>query len=226
MENIKPYVPDEFKESFIKTDLYATLEKDFDYLFWEKCSHPVLRLVLSNSVVSLPAFYYLNFLLEKNPETIYDIGCGANSFKKYFPNIIGVDPNTHFGNAPDIVNKFDDSFVEEHENTMDAAFAMNAIHFVQISEYNTQIHKFLRLLKPGGRAFITFNSIIGIFLTHSARKIKFYEIFPDGGTVEERKRVFFENFDIGNNKLICLDVDILDQGCPLMGDIRMVIEKV
>lgn len=225
MENIKPYVSNEFREFFTKTDLYVSLEKDFDYLFWEKYGNPVPRLMLQNRVVSLSSFYYLNFLLEKNPKTIYDIGCGTNAFKKYFPNIIGVDPNTDFGNFPDIVRAFDDAFVEEYENSMDSAFSINAIHFTQISDYNQQINKFLRLLKPGGRAFITFNSLVGILFTHSVHKIKFYDYFPEGGTVEERKRAFFENFDIGSNKLICLDVEILDSGCSLLGDIRMVIEK-
>lgn len=225
MNNLNPYIEDEFKQYFTETELYKTLEEDFDYLFWDKFANPVPRLMLTDSVCSLSAFYYLNFLLEHSPQTIYDIGCGTNFFKKYIPNVIGIDPNTNFGNTPDVVQEFNDSFIEEYENTMDAAFAMNATHFVQFSDYNAQILKFIRLLKPGGRALITFNSLVGILFTHNIRQRNFYDYFPKGGTIEERTEAFFNQLDLGDNKIICLDVDVQPGGCPLIGDIKIVVEK-
>lgn len=225
MKNINPYIEDDFKKTFVETELYSQLEKDFDYLFWDKFANPVPRLMLSDSVVSLPVFHYLNFLIEKNPETIYDIGCGTNCFKPYYPNIIGVDPNTNFGTRPDIVRAFDDSFIQEYENTMDAAFALNGVHFVPFMDYNSLINKFLRLIKPGGRALITFNSLVGMLMAHNIHKAKVYDYFPDGGSVEEKNKMFFETLDVGDNKIICLDVDSQPAGCPLLGDIKIVVEK-
>ena len=32
--------------------------------------------------------------IEKNPKTIYDLGCGKNLFKKYLPNVIGIGAET------------------------------------------------------------------------------------------------------------------------------------
>lgn len=226
MNNINPYIEDDFKQYFTETELYKTLVEDFDYLFWDKFANPVPRLMLTDKVVSLPVFYYLNFLLENNPDAIYDIGCGANSFKPYYPNVIGIDPNSNFGNSPDILRAFDDAFVEEYENTMDAAFALNGVHFVPFMEYNNLINKFLRLLKPGGRALITFNSLVGMLIAHNSYKAKVYDYFPDGGSVEEKNKMFFETLDVGNNKIICLDVDTQSYGCPLLGDIKIVVEKV
>ena len=36
-------------------------------------------------------YYYVNYLLEKNPKLIVDIGCGENFFKNYLDYITGVD---------------------------------------------------------------------------------------------------------------------------------------
>ena len=103
-ENVNAYDVDAFKSSFIKTDLYKAIAKNYQYLHWEKFFDPMqpnaFHLATKSkhrkrwpNEYSLTPFYYLNFLLEKNPTTIYDLGCGDNSFKKYIPNIIGIDPD-------------------------------------------------------------------------------------------------------------------------------------
>lgn len=89
---------------FKTTEVYKKLICDYtdEKLVWHKFFH------LGNTIKSITeehftprsaykaefsatVFYYLLPLLEKNPQIIYDLGCGKNMFKKYLPNVIGID---------------------------------------------------------------------------------------------------------------------------------------
>jgi len=80
-ENVNTYDIDAFKASFINTDIYKAIAKDYQYLHWEKFFDPMqpnaFHLATKSkhrkrwpNEYSLTPFYYLNFLLEKNPTTI------------------------------------------------------------------------------------------------------------------------------------------------------------
>lgn len=103
MENIRPYNENEFMSLFKKTEIYKKLLHDYaqERLVWHKFFsigkkfeyavdlNSTARIICKEEF-SATIFYYLLPLLEKNPKTIYDLGCGANIFKKYLPNLIGV----------------------------------------------------------------------------------------------------------------------------------------
>jgi hypothetical protein len=87
-QNINPYNPEQFKKIFESTDIYRSVIEDYDNLWWEQQVKFFDRLTPRQSVSTLTRgfsmipFYYLQPLLEKNPTLIYDLGCGANMFKR------------------------------------------------------------------------------------------------------------------------------------------------
>jgi hypothetical protein len=98
-DNISPYNEIEFKSAFEKTEIYKKLKRDFNEsnLIWDKF-FKFRNITMNGSTpremnrqqFSASVFYYLLPLLEKEYDTIYDLGCGANMFKPYLPRLIGV----------------------------------------------------------------------------------------------------------------------------------------
>ena len=107
------------------------------------------------SVIPCASFYYLNYLIELNPNRIGDIGCGMNFFKDIIPGIFGIDES---GTEADCKESFDNSFSIKYENQFYCAFSIDALHFVPITEFYNQIMRFLNIIQPGGRGYIALNS--------------------------------------------------------------------
>ena len=105
-----------------------------------------------SKVWSVVPFYYLRYLVEITPAHVIDLGCGANFFKPYFQNLIGFDPN--HDNADIAV--FDGTEYDK-ENFYDAVIAMNSLHFIPFADFLKIFDKVSRLLRVGGRAFVTVN---------------------------------------------------------------------
>jgi hypothetical protein len=110
------------------------------------------------TLISIVTFYYLQFLQEINPEKIYDIGCGWNLWKRYIPNIYGIDCKGKF--ADEIVT-YNEKWITEHERQLEAAFTVNIDIGLKLNEPCTfrnvseQILYFSRIIKPGGRGYIS-----------------------------------------------------------------------
>jgi SAM-dependent methyltransferase len=222
LHQINPYNEEQFKEEFSQTDIFKQLTQDHDRILWE-ADMPWHRLtpryLLANSMFTACSFFYLKYLTELNPTTIYDIGCGANMFKKYIPSIIGIDPDNE--DSRDLPGVFDSDFANNHENEFQAAFAFNSIHFVPITGINQQVSDFIKVIKPGGRGVITINSLVVHIMT----------------PVDVQYNMGINNFMGTFNKLIetieLPNVDILvcdfqdngQAGNEINGDIRIVFEK-
>ena len=128
LSDIRPYSAHEFKAKFTGTQLHQIIEKEFDQLVWNFAEFRLSKehtprqaygdkKLLTSQFTMIP-FYYLEFLTQKNPKTIYDLGCGWNIFKKYIPSIVGIgaeDPNSEyfFGDVHDYV---DEDFIRGHQN--------------------------------------------------------------------------------------------------------------
>jgi len=113
------------------------------------------RGLLQYKIIDMAPFWYINFLLEKNPLQIIDLGCGNNLFKKYIPIIHGIDPLSNVGS--DQKDIFDTSFSENHSNQFESVMSINALHFISFKNYGQQLKEFSNIIKPNGRGFITFN---------------------------------------------------------------------
>jgi len=101
-ENINPYNETVFRETFKNTEIYKKLKQDFgeENLIWNKFFSLTMKKIDNPSgstprekfstCFSMAPFYYLLPLLEKDYDTIYDLGCGKNVFKSYLPRLTGV----------------------------------------------------------------------------------------------------------------------------------------
>lgn len=150
---------------------FKTLENYYDLLLENEAHYHRLqngdadleylnpRDYLSYRIGFVDVFNNLNKLLEINPKTIVDIGCGCNHFKNFIPNLIGVDPK---GGDPnyrkvDIARAFNTEFSNEYKHSFHAAFSINSIHFITLDYMKRQILEFANIIKPGGRGYIALN---------------------------------------------------------------------
>lgn len=231
MNNINEYNRDEFQTEFIQTEMYAAIEKDFDLLVWDKhlsqhLTFTTPREILGHRIGSLTSFYYINKLLEKNPENIYDIGCGWNMFKKYIPNVVGISPDspdTTLNWPADDFDFFDYDFVANHQNQYDAVMAICSLNYVPLSTIRDRVIGFISIVKEGGRGYIALDP--RPMLDRESPEYLF-DLF---GTEEPSTEVIDQYIreqltDLPCNILI-FDVDSTDETDELDGLIRIVFEN-
>jgi SAM-dependent methyltransferase len=176
-QNINPYDPVQFKKEFESTDICRNVSEDFDNLWWDQqfiksfdSITPRQMASGTNAGFSMTPFYYLRSLLEKNPNSIYDLGCGANLFKKYIPKIIGVDKSySHTRPAlakpdwpgwrvyPDIEELVDKEYVRNHQIFFESVFSINSLHFRPLTDLRLVYEEFISMVAPGGRGFLSIN---------------------------------------------------------------------
>jgi hypothetical protein len=230
MNNIKEYSELEFKKSFENNIIAQRIKSDFDELVWDKfyelytktVSTPrqsALRLDNAPSRFSMAPFYYIQYLLDKNPQEIYDLGCGLNIFKRYIPNIVGVSPETiesgyYFGDIHDFI---DDDYIKNHANYFESVFAINSLHFYPIEMIRQRVLDFASMIKTNGRGFITLN--LARMVDASESRAVFYQ-----NNFDFDKFVRNELKDMPLSFLV-FDVDLAVLNAGMDGNVRLVIEK-
>ena len=228
MLNINPYNKEKFFKEFSSTDTYKKLVQDFDFVSFDwylsiKKTDYTARQLLGDRTnpytrFSAVTFYYLNFLLEQNPETIYDLGCGWNIFKKYIPNLIGVgaeDPAMPYFYA-DIHDFVDDNFIQGHQNYFESLFSINALHFHPLSNFSTIVNNFYSMLTPHGRGFLALNLQRMIDRDHrfqTSSKEEIMQFLKDQ----------FSNLSHINFLVVDIQPDPIDEA--LDGNVRLVMQK-
>jgi hypothetical protein len=199
----------------------------FDSLYtWVDVHNQTPRLRAVTGQIPCATFYYTEFLVNINPDTIYDIGCGMNFFKGILPNVIGIDAD---GNAAthseyDIKDVFDAEFVVGHENQFQAVMSIDALHFTSITNFTKRVLDFARVIKPGGRGYIAMNAARLIDFTPKKDLIELF------GTDKRDANLISQYIDSEIRKLLLnfLVVDNLVNekldDC-MDGNIRLVIQK-
>lgn len=168
-QDIHPYNKEEFEKQFTNLPLHDRLLNDFDVLMWDYYTDPYDAGTprqhlgdknLCKTRFSVAIFYYLNFLVEKNPKKIYDLGCGWNIFKKYIPSVIGVGDETPGGKDffADIHDYVDDDYIRGHQNYFESVFSICSLHFVPMTFIRKRVLDFASMVKLAGRGLITFNA--------------------------------------------------------------------
>lgn len=142
--------------TILKFDSFFPFEEIVDPKMDNAHSTPRLVTLESESNFSVAPLYYLDFLLEKNPRVVVDIGCGANIFKRIIPCIHGIDP-TPDNTYADEFGTFDSEFSQAHKDEYESVFAINSVHFVSFIDFEKRLLEFINIVKPGGRGFVTFN---------------------------------------------------------------------
>ena len=162
-KNINPYNENTFKSYFEQTELCHRLKQDFDELYYFNADkHPWYnrspRQHLGTRKFFAVPFYYLKYLTDRNPKIIYDIGCGWNIFKKYIPNIIGIDHNDRSVEYhADLYGDVNDDYIQQHQNFFESAFAICSLHFHPLSDLRKVVLDFISMLSPGGCGFLAIN---------------------------------------------------------------------
>jgi hypothetical protein len=191
LKDINPYDQNKFKSSFKNNPIYQKLYNDHEILIFSDLTNTLFTLYdqiksgenpiqltprkyLSFSVVSVVPFYYLQYLIKLNSGKIYDIGCGWNDFKKYVPNIIGIECNesknkfNSIKNTIDLYDNLDDCFYEKNFEKFESAFAICSIHFHPFSDIRNRVLQFSSLISKGGMGFIALN--VARMLEHEEKK--------------------------------------------------------
>ena len=190
MKNINPYNPLQFKKEWENSDIYKKLCRDFDVVLWDFPGGPpkedpdwtTPRWGEINRVVRTTPFYYIEKVMTPGAEIVNDLGCGCNVFKRYYPNIIGMD-NCRFA---DVQGYVDDKFIAENQNKCEAIIAINSLHFRPLTEFKKSVLDIISILKPGGRAYLAYNAVR--FYHESIDKGEIEKLFNKNGII------LFENF--------------------------------
>jgi hypothetical protein len=174
-------------------------------------------------VFYVAVLYYLNFLLEKNPKVIVDIGCGENLFKKLISNIHGINP-TMESQLVDELDFFDEVFSRGHTDAYESVFSINAVHFVSLIDFKKRILEFYNIVKPGGRGFVTFNTarMLEHTSTHDCQHL-FATETPTTQQLTQYVKTILSNLSINFLVTDVLIDDAADE--TINGNIRLVFEK-
>ena len=166
-------------------------------------------------------FYYIDFLMQKQPEEIYDLGCGWNLFKRYFPVIgIGAEDIKFINNEVkfwDLHDFVDDEFIAGHQNYYNSVFSICALHYHPLSTIRKIVCDFYSIIAPGGRGWLSLNS---------QRMVEKDKKFHSSSSSEIQEYINTQLEDLPG-KILAQDVDII--GCndnSMDGNIQIVFEKV
>jgi len=222
---MKYYDPNDWEVTFKKSNLYKQLVNEYDVVyfnsqdFFNKQFETTPRQIASTTSqtwFSAIPFYYIEWLQEINPEKIYDLGCGWNIFKKYYPNIIGVgaenpDNESFFADIHDYV---DDDYILGHQEYFESVFSICALHFIPLSDIRKRVLDFASMIKHGGRGWLSLNA---------ARMVERDPEFKDKDTLFIEK--YCKEQLIGLPDLVLLEIDLTVSDEYIDGNIQIQINK-
>lgn len=192
IEQINPYDSSNWKQKF--SILFPDIAKDYDHIIYTYKEMNVLKAALHHTVYEKPSvvlekydilnatpYYYLQWILEKNPDIVVDIGCNHNPFKKLIPNIIGIDDGSCADtNAKDYLKMhFNEEFASMHQSMCDAVVSINTIHFSPIWTIKSKLLALSQLVRNGGRAFVSFNAETWLMSTSKDEIENYFGRFPN-----------------------------------------------
>ena len=110
IHQLRPCQPDRWFEDFKQTKHFVSACAQYDHMITSHQEMTVLKAALNHTVYEtgrkvceaykifdVIPHYYIKFLLDVDPESILDIGCGENVFRKIYPNVIGMDADVASG---------------------------------------------------------------------------------------------------------------------------------
>ena len=139
-------------------DLDSALDSHYDRLYDTVVDYEITPRYVYETGIKIgfrDIFYYIDRLYDNDPESIIDVGCGECIWKKWFPRIIGFDPNINEFSQQDFVDYFDEDFSQGHTRTYDCGMALNSLHFIHWDQIPQQINLAMNIVKD--RFLFTFN---------------------------------------------------------------------
>lgn len=150
---------------------FPTLDKDlknhFDYIYHSYFPYTVSPRFFYQSghkFTLRDMYWYIDRLYDCAPSSIVDVGCGECEWKRWFPNIFGVDYNNNPWSMVDLVREVNDKFFEEYEGRFDAGMNLNGILGITTSwnGLSDHIEKFMSLVKKRCLFTVVLNSISNV----------------------------------------------------------------
>lgn len=173
--------------------------------------------------VPMNSFYYISYLLAKQPNQIIDLGCGMNFFKDILPVTVH-----GFDRSPDADEElwFDRNFEISRENQYEAVISINALNLYKpgLPYFLDVVEAYNKIIKPGGRGYLALNIARFIELTEQSYLIeKFGTSTPDPDTLQHY--IYQQIAKLPMNFLVvdCLIDLVYDEAVD--GNIRLVWEK-
>ena len=220
LNNCNTYNSTNFKDEFINSEIYCKIEATADIILWEKnyiqsVAHFTPRQKSWSKIATMVSFYYINYLYELNPSIVYDIGCGVNWFKQWYPNIhgIGEEQSVDF-NFGDEQGKWDDNLINKLNNVQ-AMFAINSLHFRHVGNLPKVIEQVISVLAKKGRAYLAFNTAVII----EESKV------PNLTTEHLIKYLRHKLYKIEGVRWLVVDMDDSFDYAAMDGNINLVLEK-
>lgn len=157
---INPYYPGVAFSNFhnLDTDMSAHYNRVFDTVV----DYEITPRYLYESGLKIgfrDVFYYIDYLYNTKPTSVIDVGCGECIWKKWFPNIIGFDPNSNEFSQQDFVDYFDEDFSNGHAQWYDSGMALNSLHFINWNYIPTQLNLAMNIVKKQFLFTFNFNAI-------------------------------------------------------------------
>jgi hypothetical protein len=175
---------------------------------------------------SMIPLWYLQFLIDKSPAKIVDVGCGGNLFKPVIKKLFdipvhGIDPRNP---AADEVDFFDSDFSQGHTKQYESAFSINALHFIPLLDLTKVVREFYNIIAIGGRGFLALNSARMVEKTKSDWFLQVFNcIKPTPKQIQDYIRDQLYTLDID---FLVTDLLIVDHPDDFLdGNIRMVFNK-
>ena len=228
---MKHFQATEFKQEFERLKFDAVIKQIFGdetVVTYDLIRYGTPRQNFILKKFSAIPFWYLQFLIEKMPARIVDIGCGGNLFKSIIEKIYnipvyGIDPRPGNPNA-DEFNFFNSEFSQQHTNAYESVFSINALHFVPLFEFTKIVKEFYNIVSPGGTGFLSLNSARMIDNTPSQWLLStFNTVMPSPEQIQDYIQNEISNIDID---FVVIDLLITEHRDEYMdGNIRMVFNK-
>jgi hypothetical protein len=219
LDNLNVYDQVEFKQKFMQSKIYKMIDAEAEIIIWEK-NHEIALYEFTPrhqfwfKIATMQSCYYIDLLYENNPSRIYDIGCGINWHKQFYPNIYGIagggDGGEYFG---DERGRWGEG-LESKLTNIEAMFAINALHFRSVHKIRTLIEEVISTLAINGRAYLSFNS--RQIRRHTNKKIT---------TIEVIKYLRYDLAKIESVRWLVVDMDSSYES-PMNGNISLVFERI
>ena len=220
LDNLNVYDQVEFKQKFMQSKIYKMIDAEAEIIIWEKNDERALyeftpRHQFWFKIATMQSCYYIDLLYENNPSRIYDIGCGINWHKQFYPNIYGIAGETEIRGEylADERGRWGEG-LESKLTNIEAMFAINALHFRSVHKIRTLIEEVISTLAINGRAYLSFNS-------RQIRKYTNKKIT----TIEVIKYLRYDLAKIESVRWLVVDMDSSYES-PMNGNISLVFERI
>jgi hypothetical protein len=148
-------------------DLDEKLSSYFDYVYDTTFLHNITPRFSHQSGLKFTMrdyWWYIDKLYKSNPSSIVDLACGECEWKKFLPNIIGIDSHINPWSLCDIVRYIDDDFFKENQNRYDCGMNLHGT-LDGVNDWNTRalhIHSVMSVVKHSALFALPVRSIKNI----------------------------------------------------------------